>query len=261
MQRTALRSAATMRETPRFLLDDDTWLLVLTGAGVSAESGIPTFRDAGGLWEQHRVEDVASPEGFRKDPALVWRFYSQRRAGMAPCKPNAGHVALADVERRLGDRFLLATQNIDGLHKAAGSQRVVELHGNLYTSRCSICDRPPFEDHEAYPDGKVPACGKCDARGEFALLRPHIVWFGEMLDPANMDRVQDFLLAAEHHRLVFLAVGTSGAVYPAAGFVDTVRRIGGQTWLVNAQRADNASAFEHFVEGPSGTVLPALFAP
>jgi NAD-dependent deacetylase len=137
---------------------------------------------------------------------------------------------------------------------------MVELHGNLYMTRCSVCDRPPFEDHEAYPDGKLPACGRCDAKGQFALLRPHIVWFGEMLDPANLERVQDFLLAGEHHRLVFLAVGTSGAVFPAAGFVDTVRRIGGQTWLVNAQRADNTSAFEHFVEGPSGTVLPALFA-
>ena len=249
-----------MSETPHLRIDDDTWLLVLTGAGVSAESGIPTFRDSGGLWEQHRVEDVASPEGFKRDPALVWRFYSQRRAGMASARPNAGHVALAAIEERLGDRFLLATQNIDALHKDAGSKRVVELHGNLYTSRCSICDRPPFEDREAYPDDKVPACGECHARGAFALLRPHIVWFGEMLDPANMTRVQDFLLAAERHRLVFLAAGTSGAVYPAAGFVDAARKLGGETWLVNAEPAANTSAFGHFVVGSSGAVLPALFA-
>lgn len=137
---------------PRLHLDDDTWMLVLTGAGVSAESGIPTFRDAGGLWEQHRVEDVASPDGFRKDPALVWRFYAQRRAQMASRQPNAGHRALAAVEARLGDRFLLATQNIDGLHAAAGSGRVAELHGNLFKTRCSVCDRPPFV---AGPSGKV----------------------------------------------------------------------------------------------------------
>lgn len=243
----------------RLRLDDDTRLLVLTGAGVSAESGIPTFRDAGGLWENHRVEQVASPEGFERDPELVWRFYSQRRASMADCKPNAGHVALARVERRLGDHFLLATQNIDGLHVDAGSERVVELHGNLYTTRCSVCDRPPFEDREAYPDGRVPACGQCDARKQFAVLRPHIVWFGETLDRAKMTRVEDFILAAKGHRLVFLAVGTSGAVHPAAGFVDVVRRMGGETWLVNRERAANTAAFEHFVEGASGQVLPELF--
>src|ERR1700733_1251814 len=130
LPRPACYAGALMnRDGSRFRLDDDTWVLALTGAGVSAESGIPTFRDAGGLWEQHRVEDVASPDGFRRDPALVWRFYSQRRAGMTGRAPNPGHHALAEVEARLGDRFLLATQNIDGLHAAAGSRRVVELHG------------------------------------------------------------------------------------------------------------------------------------
>jgi NAD-dependent deacetylase len=242
----------------QLLLDDSTYLLVLTGAGVSAESGIPTFRDAGGLWEQHRVEDVASPEGFRKDPALVWRFYSQRRASMAACVPNAGHRALAAVEARLGDRFLLATQNIDGLHAAAGSARVVELHGNLYQSRCSACDRAPFPDTEAYPDDKLPACGQCHARGDFALLRPHIVWFGEMLDPENLEVVEAFMHEARSHRFVFLAAGTSGAVYPAAGFVELAERLGAETWLVNAERAENTDAFQRFVEGPSGTVLPEL---
>ncbi len=241
-------------------IDDDTWVLVLTGAGVSAESGIPTFRDAGGLWEQHRVEDVASPEGFRRDPALVWRFYSQRRAAMGNCVPNAGHRALAALEARLGDRFLLATQNIDGLHRAAGSTRVVELHGNLWKTRCSVCDRPPFADTDVYLDCPLPGCAKCDARGQFALLRPHIVWFGEMLDPQEMLRVQMFMLQASKHRLVFLAAGTSGAVYPAAGFVDATTRLGAETWLVNAEPAENTAAFQHFVQGPSGTVLPALFA-
>jgi NAD-dependent deacetylase len=244
---------------PTLVLDDDTWLLVLTGAGVSAESGIPTFRDAGGLWEKHRVEDVASPAGFRKDPALVWRFYSQRRANMAACTPNRGHRALAAIEARLGDRFLLATQNIDGLHAAAGSERLVELHGNLYTTRCSICDRVPFDDHEVYADNNLPACGQCHARGDFALLRPHIVWFGEALDPKNMLRVDAFMHEARRHRFVFLAAGTSGAVYPAAGFVQAANLVGAETWLVNAERAANTDDFQRFVEGPSGTVLPALF--
>jgi len=247
---------------PRLPIDDHTWLLVLTGAGISAESGIPTFRDAGGLWEQYRVEDVASPEGFRKDPALVWRFYSERRAKAAECKPNPGHMALAEIEARLGDRFLLATQNIDGLHTAAGSQRVVELHGNLFKTRCSVCARPPFDDPEAYTGNKVPACGQCHARGEFGVLRPHIVWFGEYLDPADLERVQEFMArpVQAKGRFVFLAVGTSGAVYPAAGFVDVARKMGAETWLVNAEPPENVGGFEHFVQGASGAVLPRLWS-
>jgi NAD-dependent deacetylase len=244
---------------PPFPLDDDTFLLVLTGAGVSAESGIPTFRDAGGLWEQHRVEEVASPEGFRKNPGLVWRFYGERRANARGCAPNAGHRALAAVEQRLGDRFLLATQNIDGLHRTAGSERVVELHGNLFKTRCSVCERPPFHDDDVYENGRVPACGQCNARGQFAMLRPHIVWFGEMLDPADLLRVQEFMLRASQGRFVFLAAGTSGAVYPAAGFVAKAAGLGADTWLVNAEAAENTHQFQHFVAGKSGEVLPRLF--
>lgn len=245
--------------TPQALpFNADTWLLVLTGAGVSAESGIPTFRAAGGLWESHRVEDVASPEGFVRDPALVWRFYSERRAAARTCAPNPGHEALAEIERRLGDRFLLATQNVDGLHRRAGSQRLVELHGNLFMTRCSRCARPPFDDDALYEADKLPACGQCHKQGEFALLRPHIVWFGEMLDPEDMRRVDTFLRAAAPHRLVFLAAGTSGAVYPAAGFVDAARRFGAETWLINAEPAENTERFQHYVEGRSGEVLPAL---
>ncbi len=248
-----------MNAPPRLRIDDDTRVLLLTGAGVSAESGIPTFRDAGGLWEQHRVEDVASPDGFHRDPALVWRFYSQRRAAMEGRVPNPGHGAIAALEGRLGDRFLLATQNIDGLHAVAGSTRMVELHGNLFTTRCASCDRAPFADTAVYLDGKLPGCGQCHARGTFALLRPHIVWFGEMLDPANLERVQRFMIDAAPHRFVFLAAGTSGAVFPAAGFVDAARRVGAETWLVNAEPSENAGRFEHFVQGTSGSVLPALF--
>jgi NAD-dependent deacetylase len=237
---------------PNIVLDEETFLLVLTGAGVSAESGIPTFRDANGLWENHRVEDVASPEGFARDPALVWRFYSERRKAAKPCRPNPGHHALVAVEARLGDRFLLATQNIDGLHRAAGSERVVEMHGNLFTTRCASCDRTPFHDEASYDT--VPRCDRCG--GE---LRPHIVWFGECLDARDLDRIDAFLRAGSRKRLVFLAAGTSGVVYPAAGLVDLARRYGGDTWLVNAERAENHHRFAHFVQGRSGEVLPRLF--
>jgi NAD-dependent deacetylase len=236
-------------------IDDSTHVLVLTGAGVSAESGIPTFRDANGLWEQHRVEDVASPEGFKRDPVLVWRFYSQRRAAARDCVPNAGHHALAALEERLGDRFLLATQNIDGLHAKAGSTRLIEMHGNLYTSRCIGCDRAPFRDEQAYADKVVPMCGECGAP-----LRPHIVWFGEMLDVDVEQRLKHFMheATAGRDRFVFIAVGTSGLVYPAAGMVRNAKYLGAECWLVNAEPAANVGDFDHFVQGKSAEVLPAL---
>jgi NAD-dependent deacetylase len=236
----------------------DTSVLVLTGAGVSAESGIPTFRDSGGLWEQHSMEQVATPEGFREDPRLVWRFYSERRAKGRACRPNPGHLALAALERRLGDRFLLVTQNIDGLHRQAGSERVIELHGQLYQTRCAHCDREPFDDLEGYDDERPPLCDVCEAAGRMGLLRPAVVWFGEMLDPLHFEAISRFLEEGRRGRLVFLAAGTSGSVWPASALVDEARRAGAGTWLVNAAAADNASRFEHFVQGRSGEVLPGL---
>ncbi len=239
----------------QLILDSRTWLLVLTGAGVSAESGVPTFRGMDGLWENHPIEDVASPQGFVKDPLLVWRFYSQRRQAAASVHPNPGHDALAAWERHLGDRFLLATQNVDGLHRRAGSQRLVEMHGNLFKTRCATCKRPAFDDTTVYAAGTLPVCGQCGG-----LLRPHIVWFGEYLDPADMQRIEDFALrgSTSGGRFVFLAAGTSGLVYPAAGIVDHVRAAGGETWLVNLDPAENSSRFEHVVTGKSGEVLPKL---
>jgi NAD-dependent deacetylase len=239
----------------QLILDSRTWLLVLTGAGVSAESGVPTFRGMDGLWENHPVEAVASPRGFARDPALVWRFYSQRRQGASSVHPNPGHDALVAWERHLGDRFLLATQNVDGLHRRAGSQRLVEMHGNLFKTRCAGCKRPVFDDTTVYPAGTVPACDQCGGK-----LRPHIVWFGEHLDPADMQRIEDFALrgSVSGGRFVFLAAGTSGMVYPAAGIVDHVRAAGGETWLVNLDPAENSSRFEHIVTGKSGEVLPKL---
>lgn len=238
----------------RIPIDDATRVLVLTGAGVSAESGIPTFRGAGGLWRTHRAMDLATPEAFARDPRLVWAFYGERRAGAERCAPNAGHRALAELEARLGDRFLLATQNVDGLHRVAGSQRIVELHGHLFSSRCTRCDRPPFDDRVAHET--PPTCDRCGA-----MVRPHIVWFGESLDARGLHRIDDFLRAGPGERAVFLAAGTSGAVYPAAGLVDVARAAGAATWLVNADAADNGHRFQHFVQGPSGDVLPRLLAP
>jgi NAD-dependent deacetylase len=243
----------------RIPIDNSTYVLVLTGAGISAESGVPTFRDAGGLWEGHDVTAVASPEGFARDPLLVWKFYSQRRAAMEGIQPNAAHAALVDLERTLGDRFLLATQNVDGLHAAAGSNRVVEMHGGLMRSRCTRCDRPPFADTSAYKPNVAPFCGKCRARGVDALLRPDIVWFGEALSPGALDRIEKFVIEAGR-RLVFIAIGTSGLVFPAAGLVDATKQVGGASWLVNLEPPANASAFDHVVLGSAARELPVLLA-
>jgi NAD-dependent deacetylase len=242
----------------RLRIDDDTRLLVLTGAGVSAESGVPTFRDANGLWENHPVEKVATPEGFQEDPRLVWRFYSERRRRARDVRPNPGHAALAAAEAKMGDRFLLVTQNVDGLHRRAGSVRLVEIHGSLFETRCTRCEREPFPDECLYL-GDPPPCDECRARGHTGLLRPAVVWFGEVLDPTNLQRISAFVEEAGKGRLVFLAVGTSGVVYPAAGLVLQARAAGAEAWLVNAEPPDNARAFHHFVQGPSGKVLPDLF--
>lgn len=245
----------------RLAVDGDTHLLVLTGAGVSAESGVPTFRDAKGLWEQHPIEQVATPQGFAADPGLVWRFYSQRRRRAREVSPNPGHLALAEAEGRMGERCLLVTQNIDGLHQRAGSRRVVEMHGSLFETRCARCDRPAFPDLEEHGPGAggLPQCEACAAAGREGLLRPAVVWFGEMLDPTRMRQVEAFMGRAATGRFVFLAVGTSGVVYPAAGLVLEARAYGADTWLVNVEPPENRGAFHHFVQGPSGRVLPELF--
>jgi NAD-dependent deacetylase len=242
---------------PRIELDDTTWLLVLTGAGISAESGLATFRGAGGLWENQPVEKLASPEGFREDPQRVWRFYSERHRQALAAHPNPGHEALARAEERLGERFLLVTQNVDGLHARAGSRRLIELHGSLLRLRCSECDRPSFEDAEAWGE-RVAPCGLCQARGEPGLLRPAVVWFGELLDMDHFGEIEAFLRRGRKSRLLFLAVGTSGLVYPASLLVEWARAAGGETWLVNADPAANLHAFDKFVQGRSGEVLPQL---
>jgi NAD-dependent deacetylase len=245
--------------TPIPTLDLETSrLLVLSGAGVSAESGLATFRDSNGLWEQHSVEDVASPEGFARDPQLVWKFYSLRREQARTVQPNAGHHALAEVEKRLGDRFLLVTQNIDGLHQRAGSDRVIEIHGSLFRTKCSGCDLSPFEDEAVYLERTLPVCEVCQGGGRTALLRPDIVWFGEMLDPGHLRAIDAFMRREPGSPFVFLAIGTSGAVWPVAGFVNLARSLGASTCLVNAEPAENTSRFHTFVQGKSAAVLPVL---
>jgi len=238
----------------RPVIDEQTSVLVITGAGISAESGLATFRGAGGLWDGQPVERVATPEAFEADPVLVWRFYSERRAGAAAARPNRAHLALAALEERLGDRFLLSTQNMDGLHHRACRRRVIEMHGSLWRTRCSRCPAPPFEDRTAVSP-PFPRCSRCDA-----LLRPAIVWFGELLDADDTRRIERFILTASRGRapLVFLAVGTSGNVWPAAGYVGLARSAGASTWLVNLEAAENVGAFENFVQGRAGEVLPPL---
>jgi NAD-dependent deacetylase len=225
-------------------------VFVLTGAGVSAESGIRTFRDGGGLWESYRIEDVASPEGFERDPELVWRFYLERRAEARRLGPNPGHVALASLEQHLGDALYLCTQNVDGLHERAGSQRVVHMHGELDKTRCSdpTCAREPFVDPvETFVELRRCACG--------AILRPHIVWFGEM--PFELHAIKRAVQSCD----VFVCIGSSGVVYPAAGLVREMhyRRSMGEevrTVYVGLEAPENADAFDEVLLGPSGRVLP-----
>jgi NAD-dependent deacetylase len=224
-------------------------LFVLTGAGISAESGLPTFRASDGLWAGHRIEDVCTPEALEENPALVWEFYSQRRAQGAKAEPNPAHRALADLEAKLGDRFFLCTQNVDDLHERAGSTQLVHMHGELAKSRCEAeCGQPPVEDRIVY--SSLDEVGRC-ACG--ARLRPHIVFFGET--PLEMARIQRKIDDCS----LMVVVGTSGSVYPAANFVNWARHAGARTVYVGPERPLNAGAFTHIVEGKAGAVLPGLF--
>ena len=250
-----------MAKVAQLNLEDGAHLLVLTGAGISAESGLATFRGTDGLWEGQAVEDVATPEGFARDPALVWRFYSERRAAAASVAPNAAHRALAAVEQRMGDRFLLVTQNIDGLHQRAGSERVVEMHGSLWLRRCTRCGRPAQGDRVWPVEPPLPVCERCERpEGDMALLRPAITWFGEQLGHREYNAAHAFLYDARRAGgpITFLAVGTSGNVSPAAGYVLDARTAGAETWLANLDPAVNDRWFDHVVLGPATKVLPAL---
>ena len=224
-------------------------LFVLTGAGISAESGLATFRGSGGLWNGYRVEEVATPEAWQHDPLLVWRFYSMRRRDALAAQPNAAHLALASYEQQLGDRFYLCTQNVDDLHERAGSVRVHHMHGTLFQSRCTRCDRV-FPDQSFYESAAaLPACSSCGAP-----VRPHIVWFGEI--PLDMDAIDRQLNRAT----VLLVVGTSGSVYPAAGFVHIARQRGARTIYIGPEEPLNTGAFDQILLGPATEALAALLS-
>ena len=220
-------------------------IVVLTGAGVSAESGVPTFRGPDGLWEGHRVEDVATPEAFRRDPVLVQRFYDDRRAALARVEPNAAHRALARLDAEWPGDLLLVTQNVDDLHERAGSQRLIHMHGELLRALCTGCGAAPV--WRAALSG-VPACPSCAATG---TLRPDIVWFGEM--PYRMEAIEAAIEACD----VFVSIGTSGAVYPAAGFVGWARAVGAQTLELNLDPSAGTAMFDAARHGPAGVLVPA----
>jgi len=223
-------------------------IVVLTGAGVSAESGLDTFRGAGGMWEKHRVEDVASPEAFDRDPELVHRFYNLRRRRLlaGDVRPNAAHLALARLESGFPGAFLLVTQNIDDLHERAGSRAPVHMHGELLKARCAACG----EIRRASGDlATGDACGRCGRR---ATMRPHVVWFGE--EPLEMERILDCLQRCD----LFVAIGTSGRVYPAAGFVEVARRAGAHTVELNLDRGEGSDAFDECIRGRATEIVPAL---
>jgi NAD-dependent deacetylase len=222
-------------------------LFVLTGAGISAESGLATFRGSGGLWNGYRVDQVATPEAWHADPELVWRFYSTRRRDALAAQPNVAHLALAKIEHKLGNNFYLCTQNVDDLHERAGSLRVHHMHGSLFESRCVQC-QAPFPDQGLYETAaELPMCPEC---GE--AVRPHIVWFGEI--PLDMDGIYRELEQATR----LLVVGTSGSVYPAAGFVHVASQRGIHTVYVGPEEPSNADAFDEIILGPATTVLPGL---
>ncbi len=218
-------------------------IVVLTGAGISAESGIDTFRSAGGLWERHRVEDVATPEGFARDPELVQRFYDARRAAVQEVAPNAAHEALARLDAEWGGELLIVTQNVDDLHERAGARRVLHMHGELLSALCPICER---QHRWTGPLVDRPACPTCEAHS----LRPDVVWFGEM--PYQMDRIYAALRQAD----LFVSIGTSGAVYPAAGFVRDARDLGARTLELNLDPSEGSHWFHESRQGRAGDLVP-----
>jgi NAD-dependent deacetylase len=220
-------------------------ILILTGAGISADSGVATFRGADGLWEGHRVEDVATPEAFARDPALVQAFYDARRAKLETVAPNAAHFALAELERRWPGDFLLVTQNVDDLHERAGSQRLIHMHGELRQGWCLACDsRFAWEGSM----GQEAQCPSCATSGK---VRPDIVWFGEM--PYEMERIDEALRDCD----LFVSIGTSGAVYPAAGFVQTARYVGAHCVELNLDPSQGSLFFHETRLGRASEVVPA----
>lgn len=225
-------------------------VFVLTGAGISAESGLPTFRGAGGIWRGYRAQDVATPKAFRTNPEMVWQFYSERRRRHSTVTPNPAHYALAKFEQALGDRFFLCTQNVDSLHEQAGSKRIIHMHGRLMQTRCSRegCRTKPFDDDRSYMSLiEVPKCPECGA-----IVRPHVCWFGEV--PYSMDRIFEQLRICN----LLMTVGSSGVVEPAASFVRMARMNRAKSVYVGPEEPANREYFDEVVLGKAGEVLPAV---
>ena len=221
-------------------------IVILTGAGISAESGVDTFRDAGGIWSKVDYRDVATPEGFARDPARVHEFYNMRRRSLAGIKANAAHEALARLEREFAGDFLLVTQNIDDLHERAGSEKLIHMHGELARALCSHCGQRADWPGDMSVDSPCPACG---SRG---FLRPDVVWFGEM--PYHMERIYAALETCD----LFVSIGTSGNVYPAAGFVAEARQNGARTIELNLEPSEGATFFDEAVHGRATEIVPAF---
>ena len=220
-------------------------IVILTGAGISAESGLQTFRAADGLWEGHRVEDVCTPEAYARDAGFVHRFYDMRRAAAAAAEPNAAHRALARLDAEWAGGLLIVTQNVDGLHERAGAARVLHMHGTLDQAWCLACgERLPWS-------GPMAGAAACPACGEAGALRPDIVWFGEI--PYEMERIEAALSEAD----LFVSIGTSGAVYPAAGFVQMARHYGAETLELNLERSAGSGLFDETRLGAATALVPA----
>jgi len=226
-------------------MDDIRNIVILTGAGISAESGLATFRGPDGLWEGHRVEDVCTPEALERNAALVHRFYDERRARLAEVEPNAAHEALAALDAEWPGELLIVTQNVDDLHERAGAQRLVHMHGELLSALCAACGKAMRWTHSLPPESICDGCGS-------RALRPDIVFFGEM--PYQMDLIDDALRQAD----LFVSVGTSGAVYPAAGFVQTARHVGARTLELNLEPSAGSFYFEESRMGAASVLVPAL---
>ncbi len=225
-------------------------IFVLTGAGISAESGLPTFRGAEGIWRGQRAQDIATPEAFRANPEKVWQFYSERRKRHSTVVANPAHFALASLEQSLGDRFFLCTQNVDSLHEQAGSQRVIHMHGRLMQTRCSKegCRSKPFDDDRMYMSQmEIPNCPVCGS-----ILRPHVCWFGET--PYSMDRIFEQLRICN----LLLTVGSSGVVEPAASFVRMARINKARAIYIGPEEPANKAFFDEVVLGKAAQVLPDL---
>jgi NAD-dependent deacetylase len=221
-------------------------LVVLTGAGISADSGVPTFRGADGLWRNFRAEDLATPEAFEHDPRLVWEWYNWRRELIATKQPNPAHDAVVEIERRCA-RFWLITQNVDGLHRAAGSTQLSEIHGNIWKVRCTTCG--VIEDNHDVPIPILPSCRHCHG-----LLRPHIVWFGESLSPVDLSRCAAALRSCD----VLLVIGTSGVVYPAAGFASVAKEAGAFVAEINPDPSPHSSTVDVSLKGRAKEIVPLL---